>query len=102
MKHIRTKLNATYIGLTVLVLLVAGFIIDIEIDAYFHSRLADDLEHRADLILDAMKPDSGNSDERIKMLARSAERASRWLQKTAGLCWIRKFLRKKFPLLKII
>jgi two-component system phosphate regulon sensor histidine kinase PhoR len=72
MKHIRTKLNATYIGLTVLVLLVAGFIIDIEIDAYFHSRLADDLEHRADLILDAMKPDSGNSDERIKMLARSA------------------------------
>ena len=72
MKHIRTKLNATYIGLTVLVLLVAGFIIDIEIDAYFHSRLADDLEHRADLILDAIKPDSGNSDERIKMLARSA------------------------------
>ncbi len=72
MKHIRTKLNATYIGLTVLVLLAAGLIIDVEIDAYFHRQLAADLERRADLVLDAVKQDSGNSNERIKRLARLA------------------------------
>jgi two-component system phosphate regulon sensor histidine kinase PhoR len=72
MKHIRTKLNATYIGLTVLVLFIAGFIIDIELDAYFHHWLASDLERRADLILDAVQQNSGTSPERIKTLAHSA------------------------------
>jgi two-component system phosphate regulon sensor histidine kinase PhoR len=55
MKHIRTKLILTYIGLTVFVLVAVSILSSIELDSYFRSWITDDLETRADVILESLK-----------------------------------------------
>jgi two-component system phosphate regulon sensor histidine kinase PhoR len=51
MKHLRTRLLLTYIGLTVLMLGALGTLATLELDSYFRQWLAGDLGTRAELVL---------------------------------------------------
>jgi two-component system, OmpR family, phosphate regulon sensor histidine kinase PhoR len=55
MKHLRTRLLLTYIGLTVLMLVALGTLATVELDSYFRQWLTGDLGTRAELILASMK-----------------------------------------------
>jgi two-component system, OmpR family, phosphate regulon sensor histidine kinase PhoR len=55
MKHLRTRLLLTYIGLTMLMLGALGTLASFELDSYFRQWLAGDLGTRADLILASLK-----------------------------------------------
>ncbi len=71
MKHLRTRLLLTYIGLTVLVLVGLGTLATLELDSYFRQWLAADLGTRAELILASLKPSPANHAQLVA-LAHSA------------------------------
>lgn len=55
MKHLRTRLLFTYIGLTVLMLGAVGTLATLELDSYFRQWLVNDLSTRAELLLAALR-----------------------------------------------